>query len=121
MAQLRRSLLYSSAFSAALILVAPATFALYGSPYDAQWTVYILLLAAQWANSVGRPAIRYLVARWDSHLVARTLGAAALATVLLCAVGFPRVGVLAAAAATLIGALAVNARAIVASLGRAQT
>jgi len=121
MTQLRRSLLYSAAFSAALIFVAPATFALYGSPYDAQWTLYILLLAAQWANSVGRPAIRYLVARWDSHLVARTLGAAALATVLLCAVGFPRFGVLAAAAATLIGALAVNARAIVASLGRAQT
>jgi hypothetical protein len=62
--QLAAALAYSSAFAVPLFLLAPATLALYGKPYDSQLTTYALLLAVQWVNGVGRPAVRHAVRRF---------------------------------------------------------
>jgi hypothetical protein len=43
-----------------------AGFALaYGHPYDTEFAAYALLLGVQWANGIGRPAIRNAVVEWD--------------------------------------------------------
>src|SRR6202522_794957 len=110
--QLAAALLYSSAFVVPLLLLAPATLALYGKPYDAQLTVYALLLGVQWANGVGRPAVRHAVVEWDARRIGVAVGSGAVAVVLICALGVSTYGALAAAAASLIGALIFNGRAI---------
>jgi hypothetical protein len=106
------ALVYSSAFAVPLFLLAPATLALYGKPYDSQLTTYALLLAVQWVNGVGRPAVRHAVVKWDARRIGVAIGSAAVAVVLACALGVSAYGAEAAAAASLIGALIFNGRAI---------
>lgn len=116
--QLAAALLYSSAFVVPLLVLAPATLALYGKPYDSQLTVYALLLGVQWANGVGRPAVRHAVVEWNARRIGVAVGPGAVAVVLICALGVTAYGALAAAAASLIGALIVNGRAIGMALSR---
>jgi len=116
LAQLGRAVLYSTAFVAVLLVAAPATLALYGPPYDKQFTVYALLLGMQWANSVGRPAVRHAVADWDARRIRVAVQSGALAAMLICALAVNQWGALAAAAASLAGALIVNGRAILLAL-----
>ena len=110
--QLAAALVYSSAFVVPLLVLAPATLALYGKPYDSQLTVYALLLGVQWANGVGRPAVRHAVVEWNARRIGVAVGSGAVAVVLICALGVTAYGALAAAVASLIGALIVNGRAI---------
>jgi hypothetical protein len=114
--QLAAALVYSSALVVPLLVLAPPTLALYGKPYDSQLTVYALLLGVQWANGVGRPAVRHVVVEWDARRIGVAVGSGAVAVVLICALGVGTYGALAAAAASLIGALIVNGRAIVMAL-----
>ena len=119
--QLAAALVYSSAFVVPLLVLAPPTLALYGKPYDLHLTVYALLLGVQWINGVGRPAVRHAVVVWDARRIGVAVGSGAVAVVLICAVTVATYGALAAAAASLIGALIVNGRAIAMALsdGRA--
>ncbi len=110
--QLARALVYSSAFFVPLLMLAPKTLALYGKPYESQLTVYGLLLAVQWVNGLGRPAVRHAVVEWDIRRIGFAVGSGAVAVLLLCALGVGPYGAQAAAAASLLGALIVNARAI---------
>lgn len=114
--QLARSLIFSSAFLVALLALAPATLSIYGMPYDATATVYVVLLGVQWANGVARPAVRRAVVRWDGRRIAISVGLGALAAVLVCAAGVTNYGALAAASGSLVGALIVNSRAIALAL-----
>ncbi len=114
--QLAAALVYSSALVVPLLVLAQPTLALYGKPYDSQLTVYALLLGVQWANGVGRPAVRHAVLEWDARRIGVAVGSGAVAVVLICALGVGTYGALAAAAASLIGALIVNGRAIVMAL-----
>lgn len=114
--QLARALIFSSAFFLVLFALAPATLSIYGTPYDAKSTVYVVLLGVQWANGVARPAVRRTVARWDGRRIALSVGVSALVAVLVCAAGVTNYGALAAAAGSLIGALIVNSRAIALAL-----
>jgi hypothetical protein len=114
--QLARALVYSTVLVLPLWLLARETLRLYGDPYDTQLTVYALLLGVQWANGVGRPAVREAVVGWDARRIGVALGSGAIAVVVICALGVGRYGALAAAAASLIGALVVNARAITLAL-----
>jgi hypothetical protein len=116
--QLAAALVYSSAFVVPLLVLAPATLALYGKPYDSQLAVYALLLGVQWANGVGRPAVRHMVVEWDARRIGVAVGSGAVAAVLICALGVTSYGALAAAAASLIGALIFNGRAIGMALSR---
>jgi hypothetical protein len=116
--QLAAALVYSSAFVVPLLVLAPATLALYGKPYDSQLTVYALLLGVQWANGVGRPAVRHAVVEWNAPRIGVAVGSGAVAVVLICALGVTAYGALAAAAASLIGALIVNGRAISMALSK---
>jgi hypothetical protein len=116
--QLAGALIYSSAFVVPLLVLAPATLTLYGKPYDSQLTVYALLLGVQWANGVGRPAVRHAVVEWNARRIGIAVGSGAVAVVLICALGVTAYGALAAAAASLIGALIVNGRAIGMALSR---
>ena len=116
--QLGGAALYSSAFVVPLLVLAPATLALYGPPYNSEVTVYTLLLAVQWANGVGRPALRQAVIQWNARMIAVTVGSGAAAVVLICALAVGTYGALAAAAASLIGAVIVNGRAIGMGLAR---
>jgi hypothetical protein len=116
--QLAAALVYSSAFAVPLLVLAPATLALYGKPYDSQLTVYALLLGVQWANGVGRPAVRHAVVEWNARRIGVAVGSGAVAVVLICALGVTAYGALAAAVASLIGALIVNGRAIGMALSR---
>jgi hypothetical protein len=116
--QLATALVYSSAFVVPLLVLAPATLALYGKPYDSQLTVYALLLGVQWANGVGRPAVRHAVVEWNARRIGVAVGSGAVAVVLICALGVTAYGALAAAAASLIGALIFNGRAIGMALSR---
>jgi hypothetical protein len=118
--QLAAALVYSSAFVVPLLVLAPATLALYGKPYDSQLTVYALLLGVQWANGVGRPAVRHAVVEWNARRIGVAVGPGAVAVVLICALGVNAYGALAAAAASLIGALIVNGRAIGMALSRSR-
>jgi hypothetical protein len=110
--QLAGALIYSSAFVVPLLVLAPATLTLYGKPYDSQLTAYALLLGVQWANGVGRPAVRHAVVEWNAGRIGVAIGSGAAATMLICALGVTAYGALAAAAASLIGAMLVNGRAI---------
>jgi hypothetical protein len=116
--QLAAALVYSSAFVVPLLVLAPVTLALYGKPYDLQLTVYALLLGVQWANGVGRPAVRHAVVEWNARRIGVAVGSGAVAVVLICALGVTAYGALAAAAASLAGALIVNGRAISMALSR---
>jgi len=116
--QLAAALVYSSAFVVPLLLSASATLALYGKPYDSQLTVYALLLGVQWVNGVGRPAVRQAVVEWNARRIGVAVGSGAVAVVLICALSVTAYGALAAAAASLIGALIVNGRAISMALSR---
>jgi hypothetical protein len=116
--QLAGALIYSSAFVVPLLVLAPATLTLYGKPYDSQLTAYALLLGVQWANGVGRPAVRHAVVEWNAGRIGVAIGSGAVATMLICALGVTAYGALAAAAASLIGALLVNGRAIGMALSR---
>jgi hypothetical protein len=114
--KLRSALIYSSLFVGVLLLVSPWTLRIYGSPYSAQLAVYVLLLAMQWANGVGRPTIRYSVVYWDAPRIRAAVGSGALVTLLVCTSAISSFGALAAASATLIGALVLNVWAIVNAL-----
>jgi hypothetical protein len=116
--QLAAALVYSTAFVVPLLVLAPATLALYGKPYDSQLAVYALLLGVQWANGVGRPAVRHMVVEWDARRIGVAVGSGAVAVVLICALGVTAYGAMAAAAASLIGALIVNGSAIGMALSR---
>jgi hypothetical protein len=116
--QLAGALVYSSAFAVPLLLLAPETLALYGKPYDLQLTTYALLLAVQWVNGVGRPAVRQAVVEWDARRIGIAIGSGAVAVVLTCAIGVSTYGAQAAAAASLIGALIFNGRAIGMAIAR---
>ena len=97
-------------------MLAPETLRLYGTPYDSQFIVYALLLGVQWANGVGRPAVRHAVVDWDARRIGVAVGSGAVAVVVICALGVASYGALAAAGASLIGALIVNGRAITMAL-----
>ena len=114
--QLVRAFTYSSVFVLALLAVGPATLALYGSPYEREVTVYALLLGVQWANGVGRPAIRHAVVGWDARRIGIAVGSSAVVAIVICSAGVASYGALAAAAASLVGALILNARAIAMAL-----
>ena len=114
--QLRGAVLVSSAFVAALLIAAPVTLRLYGYPYNTLLATYALLLVMQWANSVGRPAVRHAVIEWDAPQIRAAVGAGALAALIVCAAAIGMFGALAAAAATLLGALVLNLWAIVSGL-----
>ncbi|HEV2442197.1 MAG TPA: hypothetical protein VGT07_06715 [Steroidobacteraceae bacterium] len=114
--QLARALIFSSAFLVVLFALAPATLSIYGMPYDATATVYVVLLGVQWANGVARPAVRRAVVRWDGRRIATSVGLGALAAVLVCAAGVTNYGALAAASGSLVGALILNSRAIALAL-----
>ena len=116
--QLALALAYSSAFVVPLLVFAPATLALYGKPYDSDLTVYALLLGVQFSNGVGRPAVRQVVVEWDARRIGVAVGSGAVAVVLICALGVTAYGALAAAAASLIGAVVFNGRAIGMALSR---
>jgi hypothetical protein len=60
--------------------------------------------------------VRHAVVVWDARRIGVTIGSGAVAAVLICALGVGTYGALAAAAASLIGALIVNGRAIVTAL-----
>lgn len=111
-AKLRNALLYSSLFVGVLLAVAPWTLKIYGPPYSAQLAVYALLLGMQWANGVGRPAIRYQVVHWDAPRIRGAVGLGALAALLVCVSAIGSFGAFAAASATLVGALVLNLWAI---------
>jgi hypothetical protein len=115
-AQLAAALVYSTVLVLPLLLLAHETLKIYGTPYDTQLTVYALLLGVQWANGVGRPAVRHAVVQWDARRVGVAVGSGAAAVVVICALGVSSYGALAAAAASLVGALIVNARAITLAL-----
>jgi hypothetical protein len=120
-AQLARALIYSTVLVLPLLLLAQETLNLYGMPYDTQLTVYAVLLGVQFVNGLGRPAVRHAVVEWDARRIFLAVGSGAIAVVLICALGVGSYGALAAAAASLIGALIVNARAITLALaGRPQ-
>jgi hypothetical protein len=110
--QLAAASAYSSLLVVPLLVLAHRTLALYGKPYDSQLTVYALLLGVQWANGLGRPAVRHAVVEWDVRRIRLAVGSGAVAVVLICALGVATYGALAAAAASLIGALILNGRAI---------
>jgi hypothetical protein len=114
--QLAVALVYSTVLIVLLLLLAPETLRLYGEPYDTQLTVYALLLGVQWANGVGRPAVRHAVVEWDARRVAISMGSGAIAVMVICSLGVASYGALAAAAASLIGALIVNGRAVTMAL-----
>lgn len=118
--QLSAALVYSTVLVLPLVLLAPETLRIYGKPYDAHLTIYALLLGVQWANGVGRPAVRNAVATWNARRIGITLGSGAVVVLLVCAFGVARYGALAAAGASLIGALVVNARAIFLALSNLQ-
>jgi hypothetical protein len=119
--QLAGALLYSTLLVLPLLMLAAETLRLYGEPYDVQLTVYALLLGVQWANGVGRPALRHAVVDWDARRIGVAVGSGAVAVVVICALGVASYGALAAAAASLIGALIVNGRAIALALNSPQT
>jgi hypothetical protein len=119
--QLAGALMYASVLVLPLLLLARETLRLYGTPYDTQFVVYALLLGVQWANGVGRPAVRHAVVEWDARRIGIALGSGAVVVVLICALAVASYGALAAAAASLIGALIVNARAINLALNKWQT
>jgi hypothetical protein len=110
------ALVYSSLFAGVLLLASPLTLWIYGFPYSTQFAVYALLLAMQWANGVGRPAVRYAVVYWDAPRIRAAVGSGVLAALLVCASAISSFGALAAASATLIGALVLNVWAIVNAL-----
>ena len=112
------ALLYSSAFVVPLLALAPITLALYGRPYNSQLTVYALLLGVQWANGVGRPAMRHAVVEWNARRIGVAVGSGAVAAMLICILGVTAYGALAAAAASLVGAVIFNGRAIGMALSR---
>jgi hypothetical protein len=114
--QLGAALLYSTVLILPLLLLAPETLRLYGDPYDAQLTVYALLLGVQWANGVGRPAVRHAVVEWDARRILISIGSGAIAVMVICSLGVASYGALAAAAASLVGALIVNGRAMTMAL-----
>jgi hypothetical protein len=118
--QLAGALVYSTVLVLPLLLLAREILRLYGAPYDAQTTVYALLLGVQWANGVGRPAVRHAVVEWDARRIGIAVGSGAIAVVVICALAVASYGALAAAAASLIGALIVNGRAISLALGERQ-
>lgn len=109
---LLRSLALAAAAStvvlAVLLVLAPATLALYGEPYRAALVAYGLLLIAHWINGTGRPAVQLLVASWNARALRRILETSAVVAVLVCAAGLSINGPLAAASAMLAGALVVN-------------
>ena len=80
--------------------------------------VYALLLGVQWANGVGRPAVRHAVVEWNARRIGVAVGSGAVAAVLICTLGVTAYGAMAAAAASLVGALIVNGRAIGMALSR---
>jgi len=108
--------LYSSLFAGVLLAAAPLTLRIYGSPYSALFAVYALLLAMQWANGVGRPAVRYAVVYWDAPRIRAAVSFGVLGALVVCASAISSFGALAAAFATLIGALVLNVWAIVSAL-----
>jgi hypothetical protein len=110
--QLAAALFYSSVLVVPLWVLAPFTLAFYGAPYNSQLTVYALLLGVQWINGLGRPAVRQAVVDWDARRIGIAIGSGAVAVVLICALGVATYGALAAAAASVVGALIVNVRAI---------
>jgi hypothetical protein len=118
--QLAGALVYSTLLVVPMLLLAREILRLYGAPYDAQTTVYALLLGVQWANGVGRPAVRHAVVEWDARRIGIAVGSGAIAVVVICALAVASYGALAAAAASLIGALVVNGRAISLALGERQ-
>jgi len=119
--QLAAALIYSTVLVLPLLLLAPETLKLYGQPYNAQLTVYALLLGVQWINGVGRPAVRHAVVEWDERRIGIAVGSGAIAVVVICFLGVASYGALAAAAASLVGALIVNGRAITLAIDERQT
>ena len=62
--------------------------------------------------------MRHAVVEWNARRIGVAVGPGAVAVVLICALGVTAYGALAAAAASLIGALIVNGRAIGMALSR---
>jgi hypothetical protein len=119
--QLIRALAFSSAFFVVMLALGPATLSLYGSPYEKALTVYALLLGVQWANGVGRPAVRHAVVEWDARRIGVSVGSSAVVAVVICFAAVASYGALAAAAASVVGALILNSRAITLALADARS
>jgi hypothetical protein len=114
--QLAVALFFSSALILPMLTFAPNTLALYGKPYDSHLAVYVLLLAVQWANGVGRPAVRQAVVGWNTRRIGAVIASGGVAAVLICALGVATYGALAAVGGSLLGALILNVSAIVMTL-----
>ena len=97
---------------------APTTLELYGDPYDSNLRIYALLLGVQWVNGAGRPAVRFAAVAWDARRIGLVIGSGAVASVLICSLGVAVYGAMAAAADSLIGALILNAGAVLIALAR---
>ena len=89
---------------------------LYGRPYDTEFAVYALLLGVQWANGVGRPAFRHAVVVWDARQIRAWVRSGAIASVLLSCLAVGRYGAIAAAVASVVGAMIVSGRAFLGAL-----
>ena len=106
------SMATTSAYVIAIAILAPWLADLFGSPYSELTALFALLLAMQWVNGAGRPAIRHLAADWNLGRIRRVLFISASAAMLLTLVGVNDYGALAVAAAMLVGALIENAQAL---------
>jgi hypothetical protein len=118
LSKLGRALFYSSLFVGVLLAASPFALRIYGSPYSTQLPAYALLLVMQWANGVGRPAIRYTVFNWDSRRIRAAVSGGAFSVLLVCVSTIGSFGAVAAAAATLAGALVFNCWSMVDALRR---
>lgn len=117
--RLRMSAISSSAVAGPLLVAAPATLLLFGRAYESALIAYMLLLGVQWMNSAARPAVRHMVAQWDARLIGATVAAGALAALVVSGLDTAGPSVIAAAAASFVGAALVNARAVYVALARA--
>lgn len=110
--QLAAALCYSCAFAVPLLILAPTTLRMYGSPYDSNLTIYALLLGVQWVNGAGRPAVRFAAVAYDAGRIGVAIGVGAVSGILICLLGVGIYGAIAAAAGSLIGAIVLNASAL---------
>ena len=110
--QIAAAAFYSCVLVVPMLILAPATLAMYEDPYDSSLTIYALLLGVQWVNGAGRPAVRFAAAAFDARRIGLVIGLGAVVGVLICSVGVGLYGAMATAGGSLIGALILNAGAI---------
>jgi hypothetical protein len=103
----------TSACAAGVALAAAWFVHLYGPEYSGLSLLFVILIAMQWVNGAGRPALRQLAADWNLGRIRRVLSFSMAAAVALSLAGVQRYGALAVAAGLLTGALLENLLALV--------